>query len=119
HALSATVSADAVSSKAAREIDMAASSQTWSGPRAVGSLVGRTKGLGGRVTAGNSPARAGDSSHAQLLARSHLTSPWINQFPDHLLPCVGATVLGARGCDNRFSRCAQRSLTIEIGRASC
>src|SRR5690606_15615999 len=66
HALSATVSADAVSSKAAREIDMAASSQTWSGPRAVGSLVGRTKGLGGRVTAGNSPARAGDSSHAQL-----------------------------------------------------
>src|SRR5439155_16028671 len=31
----------------------------WSGPRAIGSSSDKTEGLGGRVTAGNSPARAG------------------------------------------------------------
>ncbi len=36
-------------------------------------LVGLTERLGGRVTAGNSPARAGESP--VLLARSHLTCP--------------------------------------------
>jgi hypothetical protein len=36
-------------------------------------LGDNAEGLGGRVTAGNSPARAGDSP--VLLARSHLTCP--------------------------------------------
>src|SRR6476619_7869022 len=51
--------------------------QIWCGPRAV-FLVGLTERLGGRVTAGNSPARAGESP--VLLARSHLTCPYVNQF---------------------------------------
>ena len=43
-------------------------------PPSRSSWLDKTEGLGGRVAAGNSPARAGAFPLA-LLARSHLTCP--------------------------------------------